>query len=223
MSNPPTVVIVEDHYISRRGLCLVVDKFSRFKVVAEVADGNDAVHAAQLSKPDLTLMDIGLPSLDGFEATRQIKAISPATRIIMLTSRESRNDLLAAMSAGADGYCLKDIAAEQLVAVMDIVLSGGVWFDTRVHQDVAAFSPHGRTTRQHHNDNRANDFGLSAREREVLQLIVIGYSNYEIGVKLAVATETVKTHVRHIMEKLYVTDRTQAAVKSLKAGLTTAG
>jgi DNA-binding NarL/FixJ family response regulator len=160
-------------------------------------------------------MDIGLPNISGIDAAREIKTKLPETRVIMLTSHERDEDVLAALAAGADGYCLKTIEMEQLATAINSVQSGAVWLDPAVARFViqnCLGSAPAKSAKQ-------TTFPLSDRELEVLALVVDGLSNQEIAKRLIVSETTVKTHMRHIMEKLAVTDRTQAAVKALRQGL----
>lgn len=127
-----SVLVVEDHVITRLGLNLMLRERSDLRVVGEASDGREAVTMAVSLKPDVVLMDIGLPELDGIEAVWQIKKMAPGTRVLMLTSHEDRDDVLSAIGAGADGYCCKDISLEQLAAAIDAVISGGRWIDPRL-------------------------------------------------------------------------------------------
>jgi DNA-binding NarL/FixJ family response regulator len=219
-----SVIIVEDHEFTRMGLKLGLDQLPGIKVIGEAEDGEDGVAKAQQLKPDVVLMDIQLPNLDGIEATRQIRANDPDMKVIMLTSHSSDQAIFAALGAGANGYCLKNITAQQLGVVVRMVAEGGAWLDpgianrvlgayaTAQAQPAAAAKPAARASKK-------DSHTLSPRETEVLRLVAEGFSNQRIAEKLGLGLETVKTHMRHIMEKLTVSDRTEAAVKAMKQGL----
>ena len=208
------IMLVEDHMITRMGLRVTLEQISDIKVVAEVADGNSAVSTALQVKPEVILMDIGLPGINGIDAAQQIKSKEPAIGIIMLTSHNLDEDILAALAANCDGYCLKDVAADQLVNAIRTVNNGGIWLDPLIAKRVIrAF------VEQKPVSPPVNTSTLSERELEVLTLVVEGLSNQQIAERLILSTETIKTHMRHLMEKLAVSDRTQAAVKALRTGL----
>jgi len=215
MSLPINIMLVEDHQITRIGLRFALEKIPDFKIIGEAEDGTTAVQRALELKPAVILMDIGLPFLSGIDAAREIKSKAPGCRILMLTSHELDEDILAALAANCDGYCLKDVGSEQLVTAIRAVNGGGIWLDPviakrviKVYVDQKPAAP-----------AQAPAVALSDREMEVLTLVVDGLTNQEIAERLVVSTETVKTHMRHLMEKLAVSDRTQAAVKALRSGL----
>lgn len=218
------ILIAEDQEIVRVGLKLVLERDSTFSIQAEVANGDLAVKHAQTEKPDLILMDLGMPVMDGIDATRMIKAASPDVKIIILTTHDSEQDVFAAFAAGADGYCLKNAGKEQLVAAIKAVVQGGQWMDPaiagcilRVMVDATNKISQKASAKKEEKQNCIAP--LSTRELEVLQLLVEGLSNQEMAERLVVSVETIKTHMRHVMEKLQVADRTQAAVKALKSKL----
>lgn len=208
-SDKITVLIVEDHEITRLGLKAALERVQDLLIIGQEEEGQSAVSTTLKMKPHIVLMDIGLPILNGIDATRQIKEQSPDTRVIMLTSHDSENDIFAAFSAGADGYCVKDIASDQLVMAIRTVFDGAGWIDPRIANRVLRMQT----------SQPASETPLSQRELEVLKLLVDGLSNQKIAEKLCLSVETVRTHVRHITEKLAVSDRTQAAVKALRRGL----
>ena len=213
-----SVLIAEDHEITLMGLRLSLERDSRIKLVGSAADGAKAVELAGSLCPDVILMDIGLPVLDGVAATHEIKRTIPAVRVIMLTSHDSDEDVFAALRAGADGYCLKTVGVSQLVTAISCVASGAAWLDPAIAARVlrrAGCVPQSSSEPA----GRSGALSLSARELEVLWLIVDGLSNQQIAERLVVSIETVKSHVRHILEKLVVNDRTQAAVKAIRDGL----
>lgn len=215
-----SIVIAEDHEITRVGLKLTLDQVAGLEVVGEAEDGLGAVAAVQRLNPQVVLMDIGLPLMDGIEATQKIKAEMPGVRVIMLTSHDSDQDVFAALAAGADGYCLKEISSSQLAMAIRTVADGAAWLDPGVASRVLrACSSAGIQSAAPGPEGAAPASPLSQREIEVLRLVVEGLSNQQIADRLTLSVETVKTHMRHIMEKLAVSDRTQAAVKAMRQGL----
>jgi DNA-binding NarL/FixJ family response regulator len=230
--------VVEDHEITRVGLRLMLEQAPDITIVGEAADGRKGVDAVAALKPNVVLMDIGLPAIDGIEATDQIKKNTPGVRVIMLTSHDNDRDVFAALSAGADGYCLKETPTQQLVLAIRAVADGAAWLDPGIaakvlRASVAGHAPTvapvgaesdaagkpGSTKYGAANSDGPKAARLSQREIDVLKLVVEGMSNQSIAEKLFVSVETVKTHMRRIMEKLAVSDRTQAAVKAMREGL----
>ena len=216
------IFIADDHEITRVGLKLTLQGVPDFRVTGEAEDGSETVRLVKELRPDVVLMDIGLPLIDGIDATGKIKDEVPETRVIMLTSHDSDRDVFAALGAGADGYCLKEVSGSQLVSAIRAVADGVAWLDpgvaSRVLRACASNNPFTD------DPNKAAKAGippttLSQRELDVLKLVVEGLSNQEIAGRLFLSVETIKTHMRHIMEKLAVSDRTQAAVKAMRSGL----
>ncbi|MDX1990313.1 MAG: response regulator transcription factor [Candidatus Obscuribacter sp.] len=227
------VLIVEDNELMRQGLRSVLERSEEFCVVGEAEDGEEAVRLAQTLKPDVIVMDIGLPYKNGIEATRDIKQNSPSVNIVMLTSHDNDDEIFAALSAGAQGYCLKDCASERIKIALSSVSQGAAWIDPRIAQKVLSAFEGGRKEKSESEPEKSSSVApgagssaaaggldtLSAREKDVLRLMVDGASNKEISEKLIISISTVRTHVEHILEKLAVTGRTQAAVKAMKEGL----
>lgn len=209
------ILVVEDHSDLRLGLTLLLEQPADFQVVGEAANGRQAVEMAKNLTPDLVLMDVGMPLMDGIEACRTIKALRAETKVIMLTSHDNDTDVFAALAAGANGYCLKGSEFERFVDAIRAVARGDLWLDSAIAGKVLEALP--ANTRS--TEGLKNFEALSPRETEVLRLLVEGYSNHEIGKQLDISLDTVKTHVRHIMDKMAVSDRTQAAVKALRHGL----
>jgi DNA-binding NarL/FixJ family response regulator len=218
-----SVFIAEDHEITRVGLRLTLEQLSGFKVVGEANDGRLAVDNILSMKPEVVLMDIGLPTMDGIEVTKKVKELAPDCKVIMLTSHDSDRDVFAALAAGADGYCLKEVSGTQLAMAIRCVADGAAWLDPGVASRVLKACAVGGNVPQAAVSMTKQQSGaqqtLSQRELDVLKLVVDGLSNQEIADKLVVSVETVKTHMRHIMEKMAVSDRTQAAVKAMREGL----
>ena len=217
---PITIFIAEDHEITRVGLRLTLEQVPDFRIIGEADDGGAAVNQIQKLKPDIVLMDIGMPTLDGIEATQQIKRNDVGSRVIVLTSHDNDKDVFAALGAGADGYCLKEISSTQLANAIRTVSDGAAWLDpgvaSRVFRAAASLQPSSGGSAR---GGGGGQSPLSSREVDVLRLVVEGMSNQEIAEALHLSVETIKTHMRHIMEKLAVTDRTQAAVKAMREGL----
>lgn len=205
------VMIVEDDPMMQLGLEQTLSEYPQLTIVGVVADGYQAVEMAQKLAPDVIVMDIGLPRQDGIAATQQIKAVMPAVHIVMLTSHITETEVIAALSSGADAYCIKGMNVDRLIAAIAAAQEGATYLDPQIARRViehlkppAVTSPVGQ---------------LSQRELEVLKLMVEGKSNPEIAAELYLSPNTVKTHIRGIMNKLAVDDRVQAAVVALRAGL----
>jgi NarL family two-component system response regulator LiaR len=206
-----SILIAEDYEVNRVGLKLLFESVTDFKVVGEAPDGEKCVKLAAELKPTVVLMDVVMPLLSGIEATKQIKELAPDTKIVMLTSHSNHDEVMASLEAGADGYCLKDVRSPQLMAAIRAVAGGACWLDPGVAAVVlrsSSYAPKQKTLS-----------GLTERELAVLKLIVEGLSNQEIGKRLFTGHDSVKVHVRRILEKLSVTGRTQAAIKAVKDGL----
>ena len=205
------ILIVEDDPMMQLGLEQSLMAHPQLEIVGQAEDGYLGVQAALKLKPDLVVMDIGLPRLDGIAATQQIKAALPETHVVMLTSHQTDTEIIAALSSGADAYCIKGASVERLMSAIAAAVEGATYLDPqiarRVIDNLKPPSPSG---------NAAN---LSQRELEVLRLMVEGLSNPQIAEKLYLSPNTVKTHVRGIMNKLSVDDRVQAAVVALRSGL----
>ena len=231
------LMLVEDHVLTRIGLKVSLEKYPNLEIIAETANGKEAIELAKDKKPDLVIMDIGLVELDGIEATKKIKETNPNIKVIMLTSHESEREIMASLASGADGYCLKDTPPEQLVQAILSVNDGNAWLSKQVAEKVLR-NFYGKDINQIKQSDYAKKtegeqkktiqpssttyiptVPLSDRELEVLKLIVEGYSNQQIAEKIFVTLATVKTHVRSILNKLSVDDRTQAAVKAMREGI----
>lgn len=216
------VLIVEDHQMTLVGIKMLLEKQENIEVVGEATNGLEAVKLAATALPDVILMDIGLPEMDGVEATQKIKASHPGQRIIMLTSKDNERDVFAALSAGADAYCMKGISIEALTKAIEAVNEGTAWLDPAVARMVLGrFQGHmpsldSAASKEEHTP--LQDCPLTAREMEVLKLIVDGLSNPEIAERLTITKATAKAHVHSILQKLCVDDRTQAAVLAMRQG-----
>ncbi|MGD9581269.1 MAG: LuxR C-terminal-related transcriptional regulator, partial [Vampirovibrionia bacterium] len=166
--------------------------------------------------PNVILMDLGMPNMNGIEATSEIKKKYPDMRVIILTSHDDEEEVLAAFAAGADAYCMKDIPPERLIQAIESVNDGVVWLDPSIAEIVLSFVPSSAPKK---NTQIIEDLNLTPREVEVLKLIVDGRSNADIAYDLTVSMHTVKTHISNILSKLGVNDRTQAAVKAMKENI----
>lgn len=211
---PIRILIVEDDPMMRVGLKHLLSAQPQLEIVGVAEDGYLGVEAATTCQPDVVVMDVGMPHLDGIAATQQIKEQHPAIKVIMLTSHTDQTEVLAALSSGAEGYCIKGTSVEQLVKAIAVVAEGAVYLDAQVAQCVIHQVKPARPSTP-----SIPPGTLSERELEVLQLIVEGYSNPEIAKSLYLSEHTVKTYVRGIMNKLLVSDRVQAAVLALRSGL----
>jgi DNA-binding NarL/FixJ family response regulator len=207
------VVLADDQAMVRSGLSLVLGAEPDVAVVAECADGAAAVVAAERLRPDVVLMDVRMPGVDGPEATRRLRALPEGPPVLALTTFDDDEVLWAALDAGAEGFVLKDSPAESLVLAVRAVAAGGSWIDPRVLPRVLARA-RGRTP------GGADLLGrLTPRETEVLQRMCRGASNAEIAAALAMGERTVKTHVSAILLKLGARDRVGAVVAALDAGV----
>jgi DNA-binding NarL/FixJ family response regulator len=208
---PLRILIVEDDPMMQLGLEQSLEDYPGLSIVGQASDGYLGVKAALKHHPDLIVMDIGLPRLDGIAATQQIKAALPNVRVVMLTSHTSETEIIAALSSGADAYCIKGSDVTRLIAAIEAAREGATYLAPQVARRVIEH------LRPPTSDSAIGQ--LSQRELDVLKLMVEGLSNPEIAAKLYLSPNTVKTHVRGIMNKLAVDDRVQAAVVALRAGL----
>jgi DNA-binding NarL/FixJ family response regulator len=207
-----TVVLVEDHALTRAGLRTALEAEGDLRVVAEAGDGPSGLAAIVEHQPDVAVIDIGLPGLDGIELTRRARAASPRTRIAILTVQDLETEIHAALAAGADAYSLKTSTPDRIVAAIRTAADGGAYFDPRIAHVVMGRIGSGRAAEE-------VDSPLTTRETEILRMIAEGRGNAEIATTLFIGLGTVKGHIRDILEKLAAADRTQAAVKALRRGL----
>ena len=215
------VLLVEDHELYRMGLSMLLEKADGITLCAEAADGADGIKKARELNPDVILMDIGLPNIDGIEATGRIKDFNPDVKILIFTSRDSDNDVFEAFKAGADGYIMKGATPEQTISAIKSVYEGIGWIDPALARVV--FSNLQRPEKQIISTpeikKSTNSYGLTERELDVLELMVEGLSNPQIADKLVITRATAKAHVHSILQKLCVSSRTQATVTAMKEGL----
>ncbi len=203
------VVIVEDHALTRAGLRTALQV--SFDVVAEAADGRAGWECIARERPDVAVIDIGLPAMDGVTLTQKVRAELPSTHVVIVTMIGLEDEVLAALAAGADAYCLKSSDPERIVDAVRIASEGGAYFDPMIAHVVL-----GRFSGARANDARLSP--LTPRETEILRLISDGRANSEIAETLHIGLGTVKGHIRDILEKLSASDRTQAAVVALRKG-----
>lgn len=208
---PLKILIVEDDPMMQLGLEQTLSDQPGFEIIGQAEDGYSGVEAALKLKPDIVVMDIGLPRLDGIAATQEIKKQAPNIRVVILTSHTTETEIIAALSSGADAYCIKGANVDRLLAAIAAAQEGATYLDPQIARKVIEnLKPPAQST---------NTGQLSQRELEVLKLMVEGKSNPEIATELYLSPNTVKTHVRGIMNKLAVDDRVQAAVVALRSGL----
>jgi two-component system NarL family response regulator len=204
MTPPIRLLVVDDHPVVRGGLVALLGTVDNMQVVAEASDGAEAVRQYGLHQPDVTLMDLRLGAMGGVEAIRQIRTQWPQARIIVLTTFDGDEDIYRAMQAGAKGYLLKGMSIEDLMSAIRTVHQGRVRIPAEIAEKLA---------------QRMGGPQLTQREMEVLQAIVRGRSNREIGSDLSISEATVKTHINSLLGKLGVTDRTQASTAAIQRGI----
>jgi DNA-binding NarL/FixJ family response regulator len=214
------VLVVDDHPLSRIGLKYLLEEADDMKIVGEAMNGEQAIQGVDEYKPNVILMDVGMPVMDGIQASKAIREKYPQIRIIMLTSHDSEEDIFASLAAGASGYCLKDVNQDRLFTAIRSVFAGDVWLDTAIAGKVVSAISSSKLAWPTANQGQLGAADtLSQRELEVLNLLVEGLSNQQIADRLVIGLETVKTHIKHILDKLAVSDRTQAAIKALRSGI----
>lgn len=224
------VAIIEDHDLTRMGLKAALQKHPDIMVVGEAADGKRGLALLDRVHPDIAIVDIGLPDIDGIELTRKLKQSTPegeaAPKVLMLTMHDTEDAVLAAFAAGADSYSVKDVDIQQLLEAIRLTHAGQVWIDPAIARIVLNQAQRLSPPQNVKTSEEAAEYTqvlemspLTERELEVLELIVAGYSNAAISDELYITVGTVKTHVCNILNKLSASDRTQAAVRALRTGL----
>jgi DNA-binding NarL/FixJ family response regulator len=199
-----SVLVVDDHALVRTGVANIISHEPDLQVVAEAADGQQAVEAFERHRPDVTLLDLRMPVMEGVEAVRQIRLRDPAARVIVLTTYDTDEDITRALKAGAKAYILKDIAASALIACIRDVLAGKTYLAPAAAAKLA---------------ERVTQVQLTPRELAALRSLADGRSNKEIAAALAISERTVKTHLAHLFAKLGVTSRTEAVKVASRRGL----
>ncbi|QZZ19736.1 response regulator transcription factor [Leptothermofonsia sichuanensis E412] len=233
------IALIEDHDLTRVGMRTALQQRGGFQVVGEAANATDGLKLLETTSPTVAIVDIGLPDMDGIELTRRFRKFQadaespsqPPTRVLILTLQDSEEVVMAAFAAGADSYCMKDVSLDSLTEALRVTSEGNSWIDPAIAkivlQQARQATPDDVNTAETVTISAAEPeysqmleaYPLTERELEVLQLIVDGHSNAAIAEKLYITVGTVKTHVRNILNKLCADDRTQAAVRALRAGL----
>lgn len=208
MPEPVFILLVEDHAFTRDGLRATLNLEVDLRVVAEARSGEEALEVLAQYPIDLAVVDIGLPGMDGIATAREIKKRLPTARIVMLTAHDLREEVFASLASGADAYCLKSASPELLLLAVRAAAAGSAYLDPQVAHHVlgGVRMPEAQSP-------------LTPRELDILRLIADGLSNKEIAEALGVSVSTVKLHIQDILSKLQASDRTQAAVKALRAGI----
>ncbi len=235
--NSITVVIVEDHDLTRIGLRTTLNQQRGIGIIGEARDGRAGLKLLQSLRPDVAIVDVGLPETSGIELTQQLKQMQRedadfTTKVLIMTMHGTAETVLAAFAAGADSYCVKDVDADHLIEAVRLTAKGNCWIDPAIAQFILEQTRHAYIASTSANqapkvqiqslsteDSQYISTQLTERELDVLQLIVQGCSNEQIASRLFITVGTIKTHVRNILNKLNVDDRTQAAVKALRSGL----
>lgn len=222
MSDSIHIMIVDDHPVFRQGMRDVLETEPRISVVGEASDGEQAIAVADDVQPDVILMDINLPTMNGLQVTREIKARRPETKFVMITGYDDAEQVFHALRVGAAAYCPKDISPEALIGVILSVHAGNFVVDEKVmsHDQVVTWLEEkvGKMGSKLGADLEEYLVPLSPREMEILEHVTHGMSNKEIAFKLGISHQTVKNHMTSILRKLRVDDRTQAAVYALSRG-----
>ncbi len=213
MTTPITVLLVDDHEVVRRGVGAYLETLPDIEVVGEATSGDEAVEMVKELIPDVVLMDLIMPGMDGVESTRRVKAVSPRTQVVVLTSYHEDVHIFPALKAGAISYILKDMKMEKLVEAIHRAVQGEVTLHPRVASRVL------QNIRGESVEDQQLFSELTERELSVLKLIANGLSNSQIAEKLIISENTVKGHVSNILSKLHLVDRTQVAVYAWQQGI----
>ncbi len=213
------ILLVEDYQHTRKTTAYGLKSNIKDAEIFESDNGLAAVNFVKSGNiPDIILMDISMPVMNGIDAAREIKSIAPETKIIMLTSFSEEKQVIASFSSGANAYCLKNIKPQELVNVINSVLTGAMWIDPAIAQYILQMFQ-SDIIKDTIKSQTNNDFDLTAREKDILKLVASGKSNKEIADELVLSIHTVKNHLKNILQKLCVEDRTQAAILAIKENL----
>lgn len=211
-----SILIVEDHELTRFGLKTAFEACDFIENIFEAESAEKGLSIIKDNEVGLIIMDLGLPGMNGIEATRKVKELNKDIKIVILTSHNDDQEVLNSLKAGANAYCSKEINPKRLIQVVQSVLDGAAWFDPSISHIVLEAA----TKSQNISASKPErDYGLTSRETQILKLITEGYSNIEIAKELFVSINTTKAHVASILQKLEVDDRLQAALKALKERL----
>ncbi|MBR1943266.1 response regulator transcription factor [bacterium] len=212
-SSKSNLLIIEDHELTRFALKTAFDGADFIGNLYEADSAESGIEIFETQKIDLIIMDLGLPNMNGIDATRKIHLMDKDVKIVILTSHNDEKEVLNSIKAGANAYCSKEINPQKLVTVVQSVLDGAAWFDPAISHIVLKAA----TTNQLYEDvPKKADYNLTTREAQILKLITEGYSNTDIASELVVSVNTTKAHVASILQKLGVDDRLQAALKAIK-------
>ncbi|MCD8378347.1 MAG: response regulator transcription factor [Candidatus Gastranaerophilales bacterium] len=218
-------LLVEDHELERLGLSIMLEQAENIELIGQAENGLMGVELAKSLLPDVIVMDIGLPIIDGIEATKRIKSFNPESKILIFTSRDNSDDIFEAFQSGADGYVMKDASREQICTAIRSVSEGAAWIDPAIAKLVLSNiqSPKNQTTHKisgeiNYQAGRQN-YGLTEREMEVLALIVEGLTNIQIADELTITAYTAKAHVHSVLQKLSAATRAKATKKAITEGL----
>ena len=214
------IILAEDQKLMRIGIKSIFKDYPELEIIGEAENGKEAVEKTRLLKPDIVLMDIGLPDMSGIEAAKRILENNDNVKIIMLTSHISEKEVMDSLIAGANAYIMNDINTDFLKTIIKTIKLGAMWIDPLavpfIKEKNSGIIPPRQLSRASFKEKHAN---LTQREYEVLKLVVDGMTNQEIANELTISEHTAKAHVCNIIQKLVVDDRTQAAVKAIKEGL----
>ena len=207
------ILIVEDHELTRFGLKTAFEGVDYVENIYEAESAETAIKIFNENKIGVIIMDLGLPNMNGIEATRHIRNLNKDVKIIILTSHNDEKEVLNSLKAGANAYCSKEINPQRLIQVVHSVADGAAWFDPSIAHIVLKATTNSPSFE---NETNSKDYDLTAREAQILKLMTEGYSNMEIAQILVISINTTKAHVANILQKLEVDDRLQAALKALK-------
>jgi len=207
------ILIVEDHELTRFGLKTAFEGVDYVKTIYEADSAENAMQVFNNNQIDIVIMDLGLPQMNGIDATKQIRSSNKDVKIIILTSHNDEKEVLNSLKAGANAYCSKEINPKRLIDVVQSVADGAAWFDPSIAHIVLKATTNSPIF---DNDTNKKNYDLTTRESQILKLMTEGYSNMEIAQILVISINTTKAHVANILQKLEVDDRLQAALKALK-------
>lgn len=207
------ILIVEDHELTRFGLKTTFEGVDYVGNLFEADSAEQALEIFNNNKIDIVIMDLGLPVMNGIEATKQIRSSNKDVKIIILTSHNDEKEVLNSLKAGANAYCSKEITPQRLIQVVQSVADGAAWFDPSIAHIVLKATVNSPVI---DTENNSKSYDLTSRETQILKLMTEGYSNMEIAQMLVISINTTKAHVANILQKLEVDDRLQAALKALK-------
>lgn len=212
-----SIYIVEDYLLIRKSLIHLLGKVADFEVIGDFETAEDFLVKFRENPSDIVIMDLGLPGMNGLQATKELKEIAPETKVIILTSHENEDEVLAALAMGASAYCLKEIESYAIYSIIKDVYKGALWLHPDVADVAHAIAPKPNSTDLDNLYTKTNlELNLTEREVSVLKLIVEGKTNSEIADIMLISTHTAKAHVGNILSKLSVEDRVQAAVKAVR-------